>query len=123
MVVYAIADISNVGGKSWEIVTPPPGANPNLAAQSGCLTRFEWDAEPLWEAQFDQPTVEWPEQRPTISAFVVTRSIRVELPADCARDLLTTLQRRGVDSVSLFPGLHGLVKVALDSAWTVRPKS
>lgn len=117
LAVFAIADIAKLakhlaGSKLFQ---PLPGANPNLAAQSGYLIKVDWSLSDLWQSDYDRVVVE--DALPIVDAGISTRFIRFELPAEQAGYLYRELHERGVDAVTLFPSLHGFVKAATDHAW------
>jgi len=51
-----------------------------------------------------------------VVTLLATRLIRYELPARYASHLLNELRRRGVDGLSVFPGMHGFARNAMDRA-------
>ena len=115
LAVFAIAGITSVAhhAQTSTVVYPPTGNNANLAAQAGVLIKHDWICRDYWQPEYDQPVLP---RAPSVSAWIDSRFIRFELPATRAGDLLAELGRRGVDGVSLFPGLHGFAAAAADSA-------
>jgi FRG domain len=115
MAVFAVAGITSIAdhAKTSTFVYPPTAQNDNLAAQAGILVKHDWSCRDFWRSEYDTPVVE---SGPKVSALLDSRFIRFELPADRANDLILELERRGVDGVSLFPGLHGFAATAADFA-------
>ncbi len=116
LAVFAIADIvGNVGhGSGSEIVEPPSAANENLTAQSGVLVKHAWVCRDYWADRFNGDVTSPADH---VSALVDSRFIRFELPASEAGNLITELTDRGVNAISLFPGLHGFVSTASTLSW------
>lgn len=73
-----------------------------------------------WHTDYDRPVIP---SAPRVSALLDSRFIRFELPAAHASNLLVELERRGVDGVTLFPGLHGFAATAADFAEGVLARS
>jgi hypothetical protein len=110
------------GLSSSELVQAKSGANANLAAQSGFMTKLSWDTPDLWTADLEQPKLngELPETDVTNRSCAL---IRFEMAGKQAGDLYRELCNLGVDAITLFPGNHGFVQMALDDAWwTMGPR-
>ena len=117
LVVFAIAGIAELAQHMAfsRFYHALPGANANLAAQSGCMIAMP-TGQNLWQAAYDTPEVTWP-TKPTINAAIHSRFLRFELPSAQAGALLKILAARGIDAVNLFPTLHGFARDAEDSGW------
>jgi hypothetical protein len=121
MAVFALSSIGQYSDHLGEtkFFQPPPGANPNLAAQAGYLIKLGWETRDMWSADFDLPVLQ--DQVPDVNPYVRSRFIRFDLPAEHASKLYEELHERGVEGVSLFPGLHGFALAAEDNAWWLDP--
>lgn len=115
MAIFAVAGITSIAqhAKGSTFVYPPSAENRNLRAQAGILVKHDWSCRDFWQSDYESPSIE---SGPKVSALIDSRFIRFELPANRANDLLIELERRGVDGVTLFPGLHGFAATAADFA-------
>jgi hypothetical protein len=92
------------------------GGNENIAAQNGVLVLHDWGCPNFWgDAQVYEVAAEDVGTDDAIRSFI-PRIYRVEAPADSAMHLLTTLGQRGVDAVTVFPGMRGFAQNATDAA-------
>jgi hypothetical protein len=116
LAVFAVADICRVAPHALTspIMQPPTGANPNLEAQSGILIRHDWSCRNYWLSTYEYPVKH---AAKSVGVTVDSRFLRLELPGAQATSLLEVLSARGIDAVSIFPGLHGLIATAADWAW------
>lgn len=120
MAVFAVAAISRVAPHALTspVLLPPTGVNQNLAAQAGVLIRHDWACRDYWRPEYDY---EVKSAAKSVDARVGARFLRLELAPEHAAALLNVLSDRGIDAVSLFPGLDGLVAAAADWAWARAP--
>lgn len=117
LAVFAVADITSVAlhARSSRIVYSPSGGNSNITAQSGILIKHDWSCRDYWQASYEYVV----QQGFRVDSLVDSRFIRFDLPASQAGPLLDEVWRRGVDGVTLYPGMHGFVAAATDFAWGV----
>jgi hypothetical protein len=115
LAVYAIAGITTVAGHATasSIIYPPGAGNENLVAQSGVLVKHDWACRDYWQDSHET-VAKWPIK---VSAWIDSRFMRFDLPAEYAGRLLDEISSRGVTPKTLFPGVRGLVATAADYAW------
>jgi hypothetical protein len=118
LAVYAFTNTREVRkglGEDFFFAAVKSASNPNLAAQNGILTKMDWTVQDMWTPDLEEPRITGalPGTDPSRTNYI----IRFELPANQAGGLYRELLNRGVDGITLFPGNHGIARMALDYTW------
>ncbi len=116
--VFALADLyAHVSHDAEGVMIPTtsPAGNQNMSAQRGTFTLHDWANADLWDntkAKLARSIDEL-----TSSAEVRNRLIKFEIESSEAGNSLNYLYDRGIDASTIFPGQHGICRLAEDLAY------
>lgn len=95
------------GGVRW--MNPSGAANPYLSAQRGILVLHDWSVQDQWETSQNRVIDEGELQAELTNG---TALFRIDVAWTEAFKMMQSVQQRGIDGVSMFPGNFGYVEQA-----------
>jgi hypothetical protein len=109
--VFAIAEITENAHhlRGSKFISPPIGANENMAAQRGVFMKHSWQCQDLWVPSQHETAGRLP---PTVSAKIDDRFVRFDVPFAKAGSVIDEVAAHGVHGSNIFPGNRGYVEMA-----------